>query len=119
MNAPKTRSEEAQRAASGHVPKPLDAGETRLVLFTAGAIALFLYLIRTILLPFVLAAVVAYICTPPLDWLAKRTRLPRLLMAVLLFLILLGIAAFTLTVAAQHLAAETTSTARRPAEHAR
>lgn len=111
MNAPKTRSEEARRAPSGHAPKPLDAGETRLVLLAAGAIALFLYLIRMILLPFVLAAVVAYICTPPLDWLAKRTRLPRLLMAVLLFLVLLGIAAFTLTVAAQHLAAETTSTA--------
>ncbi|MGD0024627.1 MAG: AI-2E family transporter [Xanthobacteraceae bacterium] len=111
MNAPKTRSEEARHAASGQAAKPLDAGETRLVLFAAGAIALFLYLIRTILLPFILAAVVAYICTPPVDWLAKRTRLPRLLIAVLLFLVLLGVAAFTLTLAAQRLAAEATSTA--------
>jgi len=37
--------------------------------------------------------------------------LPRLLFAVLLFLVLLGIAALTLTVAAQRLAAEATSTA--------
>ena len=99
------------RAQTGHVPKPLDPGETRLLLFGAVAIVFFLYLIRFILLPFVLAGVIAYVCTPLLDWLAKRTRLPRVLWAVLLLLILVGIAAVALTFAAQHITDEAKSTA--------
>ena len=39
----------------------------------------FLYAIRWALLPFVLSAVGAYICTPLVEWLASRARLPRLL----------------------------------------
>jgi predicted PurR-regulated permease PerM len=38
----------------------------------------FLYAVRWAVLPFVLAAVGAYICTPLVDWLANRTRVPRL-----------------------------------------
>ena len=39
----------------------------------------FLYAVRWALLPFVLAAVGAYICAPMVQWLANRTGLPRLL----------------------------------------
>ena len=39
----------------------------------------FLYAVRWALLPFVLAAVGAYICAPMAQWLANRTGLPRLL----------------------------------------
>ena len=56
------------------------------------------------------AGVVAYICTPLLDWLAARTRLPRTLFAVLLFLLLIGIALLAMTLAGQNLIAELKST---------
>jgi predicted PurR-regulated permease PerM len=45
--------------------------------------------LQWVLLPFVIAGLVAYICTPAIDWLAVRTRLPRTLYAVAAFLILL------------------------------
>jgi predicted PurR-regulated permease PerM len=49
------------------------------------ALAVFLYLIRHILLPFVIAGAVAYALTPGVDWVARRTHLPRVLWAVVLF----------------------------------
>jgi predicted PurR-regulated permease PerM len=56
------------------------------------AVAIFLYLIRRILLPFVLAGVLAYVCTPVVDWLAARTRSPRWLFAVIVLLMLMALA---------------------------
>ena len=74
------------------------------------ALALFVYLVGFIVLPFVIAGIIAYICTPLLDWLAGRTGLPRPLLAVLLFLLLVGLAGFTVAVAGRHLVAEAGST---------
>ena len=51
----------------------------------------FLYLVREILLPFVLAAVVAFVATPLVDRLAGRTRLPRPLYALAVLLTLMGL----------------------------
>jgi predicted PurR-regulated permease PerM len=51
-------------------------------------IVLFLYGIRHVLLPFVLAGAAAYACTPVVNWLTVRTRLPRLLWAVAVFCLL-------------------------------
>jgi predicted PurR-regulated permease PerM len=59
----------------------------------AAAILGFLYLIRSILLPFVLAAIVAYVCTPLIDLLALRTRVHRWVYALLVLLTLMGIVA--------------------------
>jgi predicted PurR-regulated permease PerM len=70
--------------------RALDGGETRAVILSAAAITVFLYFIKLILLPFVLPAILAYICTPAIDWLVKRTRWPRLLFAVLFFLALVA-----------------------------
>jgi predicted PurR-regulated permease PerM len=56
------------------------------------AVAIFLYLIRSILLPFVLAGVLAYVCTPVVDWLTARTRSPRWLFAVIVLLMLMALA---------------------------
>ena len=56
------------------------------------AIALFFYFVRVILLPFVIAGAIAYACTPLVDGLARRTRAPRSLSAVLVFLVLLVLA---------------------------
>ena len=89
-----------------HNVAPRDAGQMRVIVLAAAGVALFVYLIRFILLPFVVAGVVAYICTPLLDWLAKRTRLPRPLFAVLLFVLLIGLAALTVAVAGRRLVAE-------------
>ena len=57
---------------------PLDVGEARAIMIGAVVLTIFLYFIKLILLPFVLAGIVAYICTPALDWAAARTRWPRL-----------------------------------------
>jgi predicted PurR-regulated permease PerM len=85
---------------------PRDAGEMRVTALATAGIALFVYLIRVILLPFVVAGIIAYICTPLLDRLAARTRLPRPLLAVLLFLLLIGLAAFAVAIAGHRLVTE-------------
>jgi predicted PurR-regulated permease PerM len=111
MNAPKTGRHEARQSSKVRVAASFDASETRAVLLAAIALALFLYFIRVILLPFVLAAVVAYICTPIIDWSARRTRLPRLLFVVALFLLLVTGTGLLLFLAAQHAATEVKSIA--------
>lgn len=54
------------------------------------AVAVFLYLLRGILLPFVAAGIVAYVCTPLVDWLAARVKLPRWLFASAVVLVLMA-----------------------------
>lgn len=71
----------------------LDAGEARAVIVAAVALAIFFYFIRLILLPFVLPAILAYICTPAIDWLTRRTRWPRLVFAIGFFLLIIAIGA--------------------------
>ena len=87
-------------------PRTLDSGETRAVILSAAALTIFLYFIKLILLPFVLPAILAYICTPALDWLAKRTRLPRLLFAVTFFLAILAAGALFVIFAGRRIAVE-------------
>ena len=106
MKSARTGSEEAPAAERTRAIQPLNSGDTRAVVLAASAIAVFLYFIKAILLPFLLAAIIAYICTPLLDRLARRTRWPRLLFAIAAFLIILGIAGSVLGYAAQHLAVE-------------
>ena len=57
------------------------------------ALTIFVYLIRDILLPFVFAGILAYVCTPLVDWLAVRTRWPRWLFAVTVLLVLMALTA--------------------------
>jgi len=52
-----------------------------------------LHAISWILLPFVLSGVVAYVCTPLVNRLARSLRLPRTLVAVAIFAILVAAAA--------------------------
>jgi predicted PurR-regulated permease PerM len=106
MNAPDPNSGEIPRAESGSAEARHDVGDMRPVMLALAAVVVFVYLIKFILLPFVIAGVIAYICTPLLDWLAQRTRLPRALFAVLMFLLLIGAAALTVAVAGQRLVAE-------------
>ena len=110
MKAVRRMSEDA-RSERARVAGPLNSGETRAIMIGAVILAIFLYFIKLILLPFVLAGIVAYICTPILDWAEKRTRWPRLLFAVALFLVLCGISVFVVVVAAERLADEARATA--------
>jgi predicted PurR-regulated permease PerM len=111
MKAGKRKNEEAPPAERSRVPRALDSGETRSIMLAAAFLVISLYFIRLILLPFVLAAIIAYICTPLLDWAATRTRWPRLLFAVVLFVVLVGVSAVVVTFAAQRFGAELRSTA--------
>jgi len=56
-------------------------------------VALLVNQLQWVLLPFVIAGLLAYICTPAIEWLSTRTRLPRALYAVATFLVLLLCAA--------------------------
>ena len=51
---------------------------------------LFLYLVRQILPPFVIAAVLAYLFTPVVSWMESRARIPRLLAVAIFYLMTLG-----------------------------
>jgi predicted PurR-regulated permease PerM len=55
-------------------------------------IVVFLYLIRVILLPFVIAGIIAYVCTPLVDRIARHGRMPRIAAVSLVFLTLAAIA---------------------------
>lgn len=104
MKAVKRRSE--QPAERSYASKTLDAGETRAVILAAAALTIFLYFIKLILLPFAMSAIIAYICTPALDWLARRTRWPRLLFAIVFFLLILAVGGSTLYFAGARIVAE-------------
>jgi predicted PurR-regulated permease PerM len=106
MDAPEIRHRELDRTENGL----RGTGGTGSAVLVIAAFAISLYLIEPILLPFVVAGIVAYICTPLLDWLAARTKWPRALFAVLLFLLLLGTCCLIGAVAGKYLIAETAKT---------
>src|ERR1700730_3935528 len=108
MNAADPQGNES--ADGGRATASRDTAEVRAVVVTFVALALFVYLVGFIVLPFVVAGIIAYICTPLLDWLAGRTGLPRPLLGVLLFMLLVGLAAFAVALAGRHLVAEIGST---------
>ena len=56
-------------------------------------LVVFLYLVREILLPFVVAAIVAFVATPLVDWLAARTRVPRWVYALGVLFAIMGLGA--------------------------
>jgi len=60
------------------------------LLLAVGGAAVVLHLLQNILLPFVIAAVVAYLCAPLIDWLATRTHLPRRPVALCLLVLLIA-----------------------------
>jgi len=111
MKAANRKNDEASLGEQVRAAGPLDSGEARAIMIGAVVLAVFLYFIKLILLPFVLAGIIAYICTPALDWAAARTRWPRLLFAVALFLALFGVAAVVMTFVAQRLLDEVRATA--------
>ena len=70
-----------------HVAK-ISTTTTIVVLLVVGVA---FYLLRWVILPFVISGIIAYLCTPVVDWLRARTHLPRAFWAVMAFVLLLGI----------------------------
>jgi predicted PurR-regulated permease PerM len=73
--------------------QPLTRASGRSILLGLIAAAVFLYAIRRILLPFVLAGAVAYALAPAIDWIGRRARLGRTLAAILVFFLILAVMA--------------------------
>lgn len=67
------------------------------ILLITFAVAVFVYLIHLVLLPFAVSAAVALVLDPAVNWLARKTRAPRLAVALLVFIALVapfGLAAY-------------------------
>ena len=73
--------------------EPLEKISPRTTTAVLVAIAVFVYLVRLILLPFVIGAAIAYVCAPAVEWLAARFGVRRLVAAVAVFLVVLGLVA--------------------------
>lgn len=71
----------------------VDRISTQTTIVVLAVITLLLHAIQWIMLPFVAAGLIAFICTPLIEWLSRRTRSPRILWATLIFLVLLAIVA--------------------------
>ncbi len=64
---------------------------TGTILFIITAAAVTLYELQLVLIPFVIAGVIAYVWAPAITFLSARTHCPRLLVAILCFLITVGL----------------------------
>ena len=65
----------------------------RAAIFALILIGIFLYAIQVAIIPFVLAGMTAYVATPLIELMARRLRLPRILAAVIVFLVIVGLSA--------------------------
>jgi predicted PurR-regulated permease PerM len=81
--------------------------DLRTLLIVVAVVLGLLYFVQSMLIPFVIAAIIGYICSPLLDWLCARTRLPRALFASVVFLLLVAIAAAIGYIAIPRLVRET------------
>jgi len=66
---------------------------TGTILFIITAAAITLYELQLVLIPFVLAGVISYICAPAVTFVGARTGLPRVPVAIFFFLILVALGA--------------------------
>jgi predicted PurR-regulated permease PerM len=69
----------------------VDRISTQTTIVVLAVIILLLHAIQWVILPFVAAGLVAFICTPLIEGLTRRTPLPRILWATLVFLALITI----------------------------
>jgi len=80
-----------RRTGDGH--DDVGATSTPIIIFALIVVALLLYELQIILLPFLISGLVAYICTPLVSWLASRTGLSRAFFSVAAFVTILSIMA--------------------------
>lgn len=64
---------------------------TGTILFICTAAAFILYELQLVLIPFVLAGVASYICAPAIAFASAKTRLPRVLVSIVVFLAVLAL----------------------------
>lgn len=77
-----------------------------------GLTVLLLLLVREVLLPFMLAAIIAYVLTPLVTWGERKLRLPRPLSISLVYVVVLGIMGLFIAALAPMLLRETVSLLR-------
>ena len=77
----------------GATPVPVERFSNLTTITVILGLIVFLYFVKDILLPFVVAAIVAFVATPLIDWLARRTRMPRWMYALAVLFIILGLGA--------------------------
>jgi predicted PurR-regulated permease PerM len=98
-----------RRTGSDH--EHIERMSTSTAMLLTAVAAVLLHLLQWILLPFVISGLVAYVCTPPIDWLTARTGVPRALVAISTFVILLLVASLIGLVGAPSVVRELTSLA--------
>ena len=76
------------KGGKGRGPTERASGLTVVAVIFAAVV--FVYLIRSILFPFVMAGALAFVCTPLIDRLSARARLPRSAAAALVFVVLVA-----------------------------
>lgn len=82
---------------SAQEPRPKIGGWPLTV--AIAAILVFLFFVRAILPPFIIAAALAFVLTPAVDWIHRRARLPRWSAALVVFLLLLCVMALLADIA--------------------
>ena len=93
MSAPQRGPEQERQRERQPWPQLPPARSLMPLALALGAAALLLHLLQNILLPFVVAAIIAYVCAPLIERLTARTRLPRWSVALGLLAVLMAIAA--------------------------
>jgi predicted PurR-regulated permease PerM len=81
------------RDGEGKDAKRVEAASNRTTLYIALAVAAVVaHELQWVLLPFVISGLLAYVCTPLIDWLTARFRTPRFVAAIACFLVILAAA---------------------------
>ncbi len=96
--APAAAPDPAALGEAPHEPAPPgeaeeSGGATTTTIFILVGILVFLYFVREILLPFVIGGIVAFVCAPLIDGIARRVHVPRWLPALGVLLALIAMAA--------------------------
>ncbi len=89
----KTAGKPARVLQRSLIAEHVESISGRAAIFALILIGVVLHEIQTILIPFVIAGIAAYAATPLIDWIVRRTGLPRTPAAVLVFFVLVGLTA--------------------------
>ena len=83
----------ARPRAGGKDHEHVSKISTPTTIFLLVVIAILLHELQWVLLPFVIAGLLAFVCTPVIDFLHRRVGVPRALAAIAIFAVLVGIVA--------------------------
>jgi len=89
----RTQQPAPENSPAGAVHGRVERSSSLTIITIVVGLVVFLYFVKDILLPFVVAAIVAFVATPLVDWLAARTRAPRWVYALAVLFAILGLGA--------------------------